>query len=80
MTMRTASESFKEHLNLEYQKRVVEHGKYSLRAFAHSLGIDAPSLHHIMKGERRVGPKLIRRLGEKLGLSAEVIKAMVDRK
>lgn len=75
--MKTRAELIKNLLQAEYEKRLKKQGKYPLRAFAQSLGIDASNLHAIMKGERKAGAKVIRRLGEKIGLSAEEIDSLL---
>ncbi|WP_413575502.1 hypothetical protein ACLVWU_14265 [Bdellovibrio sp. HCB290] len=76
--MTNRSELFRARLQTEFQNRVKAHGKYSFRAFAHSLKIDPSSLHDIMKGERKVGEKIIRRLGECIGMSLEEIEQVLN--
>ncbi|WP_413582338.1 hypothetical protein [Bdellovibrio sp. HCB288] len=76
--MTKRSELFRAKLQDEFQKRVATHRKYSFRAFAHSLKMDPSSLHDIMKGERAVGEILIRRLGEKIGMTLEETERLLN--
>lgn len=45
--------------------------RYSLRAFARDLGIEASALSKILSGKRRIGVKLFHRLAERLELSPD---------
>ncbi|QDK44127.1 hypothetical protein DOM22_02625 [Bdellovibrio sp. ZAP7] len=78
--MKQRSEYFKKILTNEYQRRLQQTGKYSFRAFAHSLEIDPSSLHDIMKGERKVGEKVIRKLGEKIGMTLAEVEELLAKK
>jgi plasmid maintenance system antidote protein VapI len=80
MKMKNRSELFRAQLQIEFEKRQNKKGKYPMRAFAQSLGIDASSLHNIMSGERRAGPQLIRRLGLIIGLTEKELEEILEHK
>jgi transcriptional regulator with XRE-family HTH domain len=48
---------------------------YSLRSFARALGTDHASLSQLMRGERRITARTIRKLGPRLGLEPPQIDA-----
>lgn len=58
--------SFRTFLQHELDRRQTRNPRYSLRAFARSLGFDHASLSQILRGRRRLTPRLIRRLGARL--------------
>lgn len=59
---------FSDFLRQEFEKRQLRSRiKYSFRAFASELKVDASTLHHLMNGKRRAGAKRRRALLEKLG-------------
>lgn len=57
----------------ELQRRRARNRRYSLRAFALSLGIDHATLSQLLRGVRRATPRTIRALGPRLGMSANEI-------
>ena len=62
--------SFAEVLASELARRRAKNRRYSLRAFARDLGIDHATLSQLMRGVRRVTPRMIEALGPRLGLTA----------
>lgn len=68
-----AQENFIRFLSGELERRQEANPSYSLRAFANFLEIHFSNLSKIIKGQLRVGPKLVNRVGEKLGLNEEEI-------
>jgi plasmid maintenance system antidote protein VapI len=66
--------SFRAYLQGEIVRRCKANPRYSLRAFAKSLGIDSSSLSQILKGSRAVTPNLVRKLGTRLCLSPEELE------
>lgn len=78
--MKTRAELFRAQLQIEFEKRQSQKGKYPMRAFAQSLEIDPSSLHDILSGERKAGPRLIRRLGLKIGLTEKEIEEILVHK
>ncbi|HYV47572.1 MAG TPA: VOC family protein [Myxococcaceae bacterium] len=69
---------FREILQAELARRCAKNERYSLRAFARALGIDHSTLSQIIRGRRSASPAAIRRLGPKLGLSAERIEVLAS--
>lgn len=55
----------------EYAVRMARRPEYSLRAFAKFLGLEAPSLSGILKGNRRVAKSKVAQVADKLNLSPE---------
>ena len=74
------SEKFKILLAEKFESLIREKGKYSMRAFAQYLGIDVAALHHILNGKRKVGKKMIVRLGPKIGLGISEIEELINEK
>lgn len=64
---------FRLYLQMELERRCQKNPKYSLRAFANSLGLHNASLSLILRGKRPLTHKMIKRLGEKVDLSPEEI-------
>lgn len=58
--------SFRALLQDEFDRRQARNSRYSLRAFARALGLDHSSLSQILRGLRRLTPRVIRRLGARL--------------
>lgn len=54
--------NLKDYLASDYESRSVKNEKFSLRAYARFLEMDAPNLSKIMKGKVKAGPKLTGRL------------------
>lgn len=71
-TNRTGAEEadeFRDRLQREFARRTQANPRYSLRAFAKSLGIYHATLSAIMTGRRTLTAKSIERIGISLGLS-----------
>lgn len=64
-----APNDFRILLQQEFVKRCRKNPKYSLRAFARSLGIEASPLSAILRGKRPLTKKTQKKLGLALGLS-----------
>ena len=60
---------FRLRLQNELVRRCRKHPRYSLRAFARFLRVDHSSLSQILRGKRRLSPKLLQQFGERLGLT-----------
>lgn len=58
-------------LRSHYVARRKKNSAYSLRAYAKFLGIPSGRLSEITSGKRGIGPKLVRRLGDRLLLSPQ---------
>ena len=58
-------------MNEKYQQMAVGKRRFSNRAFAQFLEIDASTLHKIMRGKRKAGPILIKRISLKLGMEID---------
>jgi uncharacterized protein (TIGR02147 family) len=67
---------FRRVLQTELLKRCDTNSRYSLRAFAQSLGISHATLSHIIAGRRKLSPNMIERLGLKLGLELQEIQSV----
>lgn len=65
---------FPEFINQEFRLRKERNSKYSVRAFANYLEINAGILSSLMNGKRKMGHKYIEKFGRKLGLSINEIK------
>lgn len=64
-------------LQSELMRRCRLNPKYSLRAYAKSLGVDSSTLSKILRGKRPLGGISIRRLGDKLNLSPAEIDRFI---
>jgi transcriptional regulator with XRE-family HTH domain len=58
--------SFRAVLQREFDQRRARNPRYSLRAFARALRVDHSALSQILRGRRRLTPRVIRRLGARL--------------
>lgn len=67
--------SFLEFLKLEYEQRKMRNPKYSMRAYANFLEVNAGILSSILNGKRKMSHKYIETFGRKLGLGINEIKA-----
>jgi len=61
--------TFRELLQAEFDRRRACNRRYSLRAFARSLGIDHSALSQVLRGKRRLTARTVRALGRALRLS-----------
>lgn len=64
---------FRDILRHEFERRRENNSRYSLRAFARSIGIDHSTLSQILRGRRRLTQRTIARLGGSLKLSSAEI-------
>ena len=62
---------FRTLLREELLRRCRKNPTYSARAFARSLGVDAPTLNKIIRGKRPTGRITIERLGTRLGMGPD---------
>lgn len=62
-------------LDAELQRRRERNPRYSLRAFAHTLGTHHSTVSQILQSRRRLTPRSIRRLGARIGLTPAEIRA-----
>lgn len=74
------------HLNLsdaikllknELEERKKKNSRYSLRAFAQSLGISAAQLSQLLSGKRNLTPEVLRQIAEALHLSPEEERSLL---
>jgi plasmid maintenance system antidote protein VapI len=69
----TAAGDFRLYLQQELMRRCAKNPKYSLRSFAKSLGLQPPTLSHILRGKRAISPTMQKKLAEALALGPEEI-------
>src|SRR5690242_4562906 len=69
---------FRSLLQQELIERCRKNPSYSLRSFARALGVQAPTLSHLLRGKRPLTPKQIRKLGQALALSPGDIERFVS--
>lgn len=65
--------NFRDALHAELSARRRRNTRYSLRGFARFLGIDHSTLSQILRTRRSLSPRMVTRLGRKLGLNAAFI-------
>jgi DNA-binding transcriptional regulator YdaS (Cro superfamily) len=65
---------FRDLLRDELDRRRARNRRYSLRSFARFLGVDHSTLSQIIRGRRRLTPRTIGPMGERLGLAANVLR------
>jgi transcriptional regulator with XRE-family HTH domain len=63
-------------LEAELNRRRARNARYSLRAFAHSLGLDHSTLSQILRGERKLTLRMAERLEARL--QQAYIGALID--
>jgi len=63
--------SFRTVLQSEFDRRIARNPRYSLRAFARTLGIAHTTLSRFLSGQRRLTARAIRRIGATLRLDVE---------
>ena len=68
--------SFRALLRAELAKRCARNPRYSLRAFARSLGIDHATLSQLLRGKRQITRAAILRLGRRLGLDEQALSTL----
>jgi len=64
---------FRLYLQDELVSRGQKNSSYSLRSFARTLGLDPSSLSQILRGKRKLAPKSIEKLAQRLGLGPDEI-------
>ena len=70
---------FRAFLRLELVRRLKSNPHYSMRAFARTLKYDVSSISKMLSGKRKIGPKLIRKLGKQIGLDEQLIGYFIVR-
>lgn len=60
---------FKIWLQEEFTRRCAVNSRYSLRAFAKSLELDASTVSKMLSGKRRISRVMLRKIEEKLGMA-----------
>jgi len=65
--------NFLSRLRAEFKKRQSRNIRYSLRAFARDLGTDHATLSQILRGRRRLSPRMVRHFGVRLRLEPALI-------
>src|SRR5262245_49576172 len=73
------SSGFRLYLQSEMARRLSSNPQYSLRSFALQLGINHSTLSQLLRGKRALTPRMIKNLGERLGLRPEEIEAFIAR-
>jgi transcriptional regulator with XRE-family HTH domain len=70
---------FRTTLSAEFDRRRQVNARYSLRAFAMTLGTHHATLSQILRGQRRATPRIIHQLGPALGLTdADIREACLE--
>jgi uncharacterized protein (TIGR02147 family) len=67
----THSEGFRTFLQNTLAERCQKNPQYSLRAFAKSLNVNHSHLSLILRGERRLTPKFIKKTGQSIGIGPQ---------
>jgi transcriptional regulator with XRE-family HTH domain len=62
--------TFRHVLQGEFDRRCAANTRYSLRAFARSLGVDHSTLSQILRGKRRITARNVRALGRRMRLGS----------
>src|SRR5215510_7096755 len=73
----SSESNFRLYLQAELARRCLLNQQYSLRSFAVHLGIDHSTISQLIRGKRVLTEKAIMKLGERMGLDRDVIKAFV---
>ena len=63
--------SFRIVLRSEFDRRLARNPRYSMRAFARTLGVSHSTLSRFFAGRRRLTARAIRRIGGKLDIDVE---------
>jgi DNA-binding transcriptional regulator YdaS (Cro superfamily) len=74
----TPETSFRLLLQSELARRCSRNPQYSLRSFAHQLGVDASTLSQWIRHRRALTSRVIETIGQQLGLPAERVRAYID--
>lgn len=73
LTRPTAETTFRLFLQGELGRRCAANRHYSLRAFAKFLDLDHATLSQCLRGKRRLTPRMIVKMGTRLGMAREVL-------
>ena len=65
---------FKDFLGAELDRRKQKNPRYSLRAFARFLDCDFSTLAKILKGERKMGQRVIKKLSAHFNITDEQLE------
>lgn len=68
---------FRAFLRGELVRRIKSNPHYSLRALSRTLDYDVSSLSKMLSGKRRIGPKLIKKFGKRIGLDRQMISYFI---
>src|SRR4051812_32096491 len=71
--LQSTTKDFRLFLQEELVRRCKKNPRFSVRAFAKLLGVENSALSKILGGKRALTPKMVSRLGEKLGLAPHEI-------
>jgi uncharacterized protein (TIGR02147 family) len=72
--MGTKDQGFIEYLQQEFEFRKMRNPRYSMRAFAQSLGSQIGVVSSLLNGKRTLTPKTVEKFGLKLGLDLKEIQ------
>lgn len=64
------------YLQQEFLERLKRNPQYSLRSYAQFLGLNSGTLSQIFKGQRKMGPRMFKKLVHRLGLSPELAQKL----
>lgn len=64
-------------LEREFQERRRKNSRFSLRAFAHLLGVNVSTLSRLMRGQRSASPELIRGMAEKMSFDTSMVEQLL---
>jgi uncharacterized protein (TIGR02147 family) len=73
LTRPTAETSFRLYLQGELGRRCAANRHYSMRAFAKFLNLDHATLSQCLRGKRRLTPRMIVKMGTRLGMAREAL-------
>lgn len=68
---------FRIHLQEELVSRCRKNPRYSLRSFARALGVNHGILSLVLRGERKITPAMVQRMGLSLNLGSKEINAFL---
>lgn len=69
---------FKSYLQAELVRRCQRNPRYSIRAFAKALDVDASTLAKILNGKRSLGRRAVENMGRKLGMSPKDLETFIS--
>jgi uncharacterized protein (TIGR02147 family) len=71
------SDGFRQYLQSELVRRCQRNPRYSIRAFAKALGMDASTLAKILNGKRKLGQKAILAMSAKLDIQPSLMSEIL---